>query len=245
MPLSSQLALPLIDLGSDGFDLSAELGRLVADITRVAPCFAHIDPARIGIGCTQARSRSRFGRFASIYPLRFAGGATCERRGRSVWHSPRVILDGRELLYLMLFYVPRYFTLDPQKRLGVVFHELFHIDEAFDGDLRRFEGHYSYHGRSVREYETRFAADMAAYIASGRPRRFQTLLEAPLSRIVRRYGGATWIRFPQPQLLREPTTCEIGSAERRGRIDPPPPLRDGIHAIALTPQVTRYDGVTP
>jgi len=194
------------------------LERLISDITRVCRGFAHVDPGRLLVGWTSSRKR-RFGIYATIYPLRFARGRTSVSARGAVWHLPRIVRDGREIFYVVTFYVPRFLSLEPRARLAVVFHELFHVSEACDGDLRRFEGHRSAHGRSVNAFEAGFQADLAVYSASRRARFFQDLLSLSHREILSRHGGVIPRRVRRPVLERRRATWHYESgAPPEGRL---------------------------
>lgn len=137
----------------------------------------------------------------------------------AAWHLPRVVRDGREILYVVTFYVPRFLSLEPRARLAVVFHELFHVSPACDGDLRRFEGHRSAHGRSVSAFEEGFQADLAVYLASRRARFFPDLLTLSYREILNRHGAVIPRRVRRPVLDRRRTTWHYESgATPEGRL---------------------------
>jgi predicted metallopeptidase len=225
-----QLPLPLFEGEPVGFDITSQLERLIIDITRSCPRFAHIDPSRLVVSCVTTRSRSRHGKYASIFPLRFEGGSDKQVTRRTTWHLPHILIDGRDALYSLFFYIPRFLGLDATRRLTVVFHELFHINDKFDGDLRRFPGCFSYHGKSVRQFEEAFKPDVESYIASGRPRRFETLLEYPISKMLRRYGAISFRRSRQPRLSRRHEVWTIRERERTGTIEAPSAARHRLAA---------------
>ena len=73
--------------------------------------FRHIDMSRVAVSFRQTRKRMSHGLYASLTPLRFAGGQTHSiRRGRK-WTIQRVEVDGREMLYVLNFYLPRFLDL--------------------------------------------------------------------------------------------------------------------------------------
>ena len=188
----------------------------MADITRVCRGLAHVDPSRLLIGWTHSRRR-RFGIYATIYPLRFAKGATSVSARAAIWHLPRVLRDGREIYYVITFYVPRFLALDSTARLSVIFHELFHVSEACDGDLRRFPGYRSAHGRSVRDFEAGFQAGLAVYLTSRRARFFHDLLSLSHREILGRYGAIVPRRVRRPVLERRRVTWQYAPGGRGTR----------------------------
>ena len=96
--------------------------------------------SRVAVSFRQTRKRMPRGLYASLTPLRFAGGGTdAVRRGRK-FSIQRVEVDGREMLYVLNFYLPRFLDLGFPRGLTTIAHELLHIGPNFDGDLRRFPG---------------------------------------------------------------------------------------------------------
>ena len=122
--------------GVDGFNFTDHMRALCADLCGRLDELAHVDLSRVAIRFCQTRNHSRYGVYASLTPLRFAGGMrTTRRRGRT-WTIERLYNDaGREMLYLLSFYLPRFLDRSFDYKLSTVVHELLHIGPAFDGDL--------------------------------------------------------------------------------------------------------------
>ena len=96
---------------------------------------------RVAIGICQTRNGAMHGVFATLTPLRFAGGRLDETvRGRRHRIQPLVDAAGQEFLYLLNFYLPRFLNLPLEEKLSTIVHELWHIGPQFDGDLRRHDG---------------------------------------------------------------------------------------------------------
>jgi hypothetical protein len=150
-------------------NLTAELERLIADVVRRLDEFAHIDPTRLLVCITGTRGGGVQGMYAKIHPLRFAGGARSRvlRRGRRTVTAtfPAVTHQGKEILYLIYFLTPRFFDLSLREKLVTIFHELYHISPACDGDIRRFPGRTYAHGSSTRRYNQRMGELVDAYLA--------------------------------------------------------------------------------
>jgi putative metallopeptidase len=150
-------------------NLTGELERLIADIVGRMEEFGHIDPSRLLVCVTATRGSGVHGTYAKIHPLRFAGGSTSTRmkRGRRTVTCtlPIITHQGREVLYLVYFLVPRFFNLSLREKLITVFHELYHVSPAFDGDIRRFSGRNYAHGSSTKRYNAHMATLVDAYLA--------------------------------------------------------------------------------
>jgi len=151
-------------------DLSASLATLADDLCRRLPELAHIDPQRLVFGLVRSRAAGAHGVYARIAPLRFAGGAAelVRRRGRhlEIWRQPTLLHEGREILYLLHFFVPRFLRLPLERKLATVVHELYHISEACDGDIRRFPGRNFAHGASRSAFNRIVERMVARYLAS-------------------------------------------------------------------------------
>lgn len=137
-------------------NLTAELERLIVDITARHEAFSHVDPSRILVCVNSTRNGSSHGIFAKIHPLRFPSGITVQtvRRGRVTLRCtmPQISHQGREILYVIYFMIPRFLDRPLRDKLITIFHELYHVSPLFDGDIRRFPGRNFAHGGSTKKY---------------------------------------------------------------------------------------------
>src|SRR5262245_60122872 len=118
------------------FDFTLHICRLCDDIASRLTELSHIDMGRVAVSVCQTRKAVQHGIFASLTPLRFAdGSSTTTRRGRQM--TVERVLDkvGREMLYILSFYLPRFQNLDVREKLITVLHELWHISPDFNGDI--------------------------------------------------------------------------------------------------------------
>lgn len=154
----------------DAVDLSAALDTLGRDICQRVPELGHIDPDRLIFTLSRSRAGGTHGVYARIVPLRFAAGATehTRRRGRyrETYRLPPLVHEGREILYLITLLVPRFLRLSFAEKLNTVVHELYHVSERCDGDIRRFPGRNFAHGASRAAYNQRMTQLAEAYLAS-------------------------------------------------------------------------------
>jgi len=159
-------------LAGPSVDLSAHLAALSADLCRQVPELSHIDPNRILFCISRSRADGTHGTYARIAPLRFAEGRTevTRRRGRylETYRQAPFRHEGREILYLIYLMVPRFLRLSFEQKLSTVLHELYHISERCDGDIRRFSGRNFAHGASRQSYNRRIA-ELSAYYRSRGP----------------------------------------------------------------------------
>jgi hypothetical protein len=185
-----------------GFDFTGAVRVICSDMAARLDELRHVDVDRVAIGLRRARHRGPYGVYATLTPLRFAGGRLHEkRRGRQFRIQPLVDESGREFLYLLSFYLPRYLDLPLEAKLATIVHELWHIGPLFDGDLRRHEGRCYAHGRSQREYDA--AMDLLAqkWLAADPPAHLYEFLSHGHDELSAEHRGIRGQRWPAPRLM--------------------------------------------
>jgi predicted metallopeptidase len=155
---------------SRAFDFCAAMRPLCVAITQAVPEFDHIDMRRVVVAVTQARNGSQYGLFASLTPLRFEEGKqVTQRRGRT-YAAPRYLdSQGREMLYILSFCLPRFQDQAFDEKLITIFHELWHISPAFNGDIRRHAGRCYAHTGSQKQYDAHMAKLVNQWLALDQP----------------------------------------------------------------------------
>lgn len=188
-------------------NVTRELERLIAHVTGRVPELAHIDPTRLLVCISSTRGAGVRGTYARIHPLRFPGGARSveRRRGRHTWVStmPTIVHRQVEILYIIYFLVPRFLDLSLREKLITVFHELYHISPAFDGDFRRFPGRNYAHGSSTRRYNTRMGELVDLYLAGHGSPELLAFLEGDMAELRTRHRTLVGRRFPVPRITSE------------------------------------------
>lgn len=185
-----------------GFDFTAAMRRLCEDIVARLPELDHIDLGRVAISLCQTRQTGAHGIYASLTPLRFESGATQKNlRGRP--HQVQRVCDesGNEFLYILSFYVPRFLDTSLEEKLTTVLHELWHISQDFNGDLRRFEGRYYAHGSSQRDYDAKMAQLAQRWLALDPPHHLYHFLEPSFEELSSEHGGLTGQHWSTPRLI--------------------------------------------
>ena len=185
-----------------GFDFTSAMHRLCADMVRRLPQLGHIELARVAISFCQARRDVTHGLQASLTPLRFEGGATTAHRNGRCWACQRVVdPSGREYLYVLSFYLPRFLNLSVEEKLSTTLHELWHISPACDGDLRRHEGRCYAHGTSQREYDAHMDRLAREWLSLDPPYHLYEFLESSYDHLVAEHGGVYGQHIAVPKLL--------------------------------------------
>jgi hypothetical protein len=183
------------------FDFCGHVERLCADIARHCPALGHVRVGGLLIGVTQARSGRRHGLQARVTPLRFPDGRLTRRRRGVCYQVQRYFVEQREVLYLVSFCLPRFLDQDFDDKFITVFHELYHISPAFDGDLRRQEGRYAIHSHSKRRYDEHMAALAREYLATRPDPALHAFLRLNFAQLQRRHGSVVGVVVPRPKLI--------------------------------------------
>lgn len=183
------------------FDFCGHVRRLAEDIARRCEDLHHLQVDRLLIAVTRARTRRPHGLQARVTPLRFAGGLLQRRRGGAVYQVQRYFHGGTEFLYLLTFCLPRFLDQDFDGKFVTLFHELYHVSPAFDGDLRRHAGRYAIHSHSQRAYDCRMADLARAYVASGPDPDLYAFLRLDFAQLVHRHGAVAGIVVPRPKIV--------------------------------------------
>lgn len=185
-----------------GFDFTLHIRRLCADMVTRLDVLRHIDLDRVAIRFCQARQRGPYGIQASLTPLRFIGGATeTRRRGRRYTVQPIRDLQGREMLYLLSFYLPRFLDRPLNDKLNTIIHELWHISPDFDGDVRRHAGRCYAHTSSQKQYDRMIEALTRQWLSLDPPEELYAFLRHDFLGLRKSYGLVFGNRIATPRLI--------------------------------------------
>ena len=183
------------------FDFSHHMGDLCGDIARHCDTLRHINTRHMLFTVTQARKARRHGLQARITPLRFRQGALTETRHGRTFQVQRYFVGDTEILYLITFCMPRFLNQSFEQKLITIFHELYHVSPAFDGDLRRHEGRYCIHTCSKKGYDRHMGDLVGDYLKKTTAPEKYAFLQLPFEQLQVRHGAVTGIVVPVPKLV--------------------------------------------
>lgn len=190
--------------GQQPFDFCTRMRRLCEDVVARCAELRHVDVSRLLFAVTQARSGRRHGLQARVTPLRFHGGGLTRRRRGIQYQVQRYVVDGREMLYLVTFCLPRFLDQDFDDKFITLFHELYHISPAFDGDLRRHPGRCTIHSHSKDGYDRHMAELAREYLAGNPDPSLHAFLRLRFAQLQHRHGSVVGIVVPRPKLIPVP-----------------------------------------
>ncbi len=143
----------------DSINLSDVLSLIVHSAIEQCALFSHIDLSKCRICISSSRS-GRGGIYGKLVPLRFENGErTLIYRGKK-YSIPQIFVKEIEILYIVYFYMPKFFDLPAKDKLNVIFHELYHISPEFNGDIRRMGKVKAAHGHSKKHYDSNYEKEL-------------------------------------------------------------------------------------
>ena len=189
-------------LARPSFDFTAAMRAVCAEMVARTPDLCHIRLDEVAICFCQARNREPYGMYASLTPLRFAGGALTTVRRRQRFGLQKLLdAGGREMLYILSFYLPRFMDLPLSEKLITIFHELWHISPQFNGDIRRHPGKCFAHTRSQKHYDAQMGALADRWLATGPPAELWSFLLLTCEQLHKAHGPIVGLRVAKPRLI--------------------------------------------
>ena len=184
-----------------GFDFTLHMRSLCEDIVVRVPELRHIDLSRVAIAYARSRKPVAHGLQAALTPLRFTNGSRFTTRGGRRWSVQRVLDNrGREMRYILSFYLPRFLDAPYREKLTTIFHELWHVSPAFDGDVRRHDGRCYVHTSSQDEYDRAMWTLARKWLSLAPPEPLHAFLRCNFHELCRRWGHVHGTRIAAPKL---------------------------------------------
>lgn len=191
-----------LDSTDRAFDFTARMRHVCDDMVARLPELSHIDLSQVAVCFCQARKAVQHGIYASLTPLRFKDGAlTARRRGRTYAVQRVCGADGREMLYVLSFYLPRFQNLVLREKLITILHELWHISPDFNGDIRRHAGRYHAHSHSQCEYDRQMGVLADRWLANDPPEVLWSFLRHDFGQLLQAEGRIMGVKIARPRLI--------------------------------------------
>ncbi len=140
----------------DSVNLTDILTLIIHDMIKSTDVFKSFDLNKIIVCCASNRKDFRGATYGKLLPLRFKDGSEIIRHNGQIYSIPKVMINGTEILYIIYFYIPKFFNLSVKDKINVMFHELYHINPDFNGDIRRMGEFKSAHGHSRKAFEEKY-----------------------------------------------------------------------------------------
>lgn len=187
---------------ADSFDYTSAVRMTCEDVVYRLPEFRHVKMNRVAVSFCQTRNSSDYGVFASLTPLKFENGERTTRKHGRIWTIQRLLdREGKEYLYILNIYAPRFMDLRLSEKLDTIVHELYHIGPEFNGDLRRFRGRCFAHGSSRKKYDLTVNKLVEKWLALNPPPEVWDYLRFDFAELKRRYTHIHGMKVPSPKLI--------------------------------------------
>ena len=185
-----------------GFNFTDQMRVICADMVNRLPELSHIDLSQVAMAYSQVRSPTVYGVLATMTPLRFEAGATTVVRQGQTYTSQRLYdPSGKEMLYILTCYLPRFMNHSLEEKVLTLLHELWHISPAFNGDLRRFAGRCYAHGSSQADYDRQVEVLAKKWWKQNPPSACYEFLQHQFAALQSKYGQVIGVRIPRPKLI--------------------------------------------
>ncbi|MCA9216727.1 MAG: hypothetical protein KDB27_26845, partial [Planctomycetales bacterium] len=186
-----------------GFDFTAHMRTIVTDMVSRLPELAHINLDSVAFAFAQARKKTHYGIHASLTPMRFKNGArTTVKRGAEYMCQQLLDSDGKEMLYILTFYLPRFMDVIFDEKLVTILHELWHISPDFNGDIRRHPGRCYAHTQSQKEYDKEMKVLADRWLTRDPPEEIYSFLRYDFQQLQREHGQVWGTKIPHPKMIR-------------------------------------------
>lgn len=177
------------------FNFTEHMHALMGDIAATCRELRHVDMSRVAVTFSQARHSRLDGVYALIHPLRFDGGERLLHKPRGTYAMPEVMVNGREMLYVIEFRLPRFLWLPFAEKVATIVHEMYHIAPRFNGALRRFRGRGVHHTGSQRLYDAAMKAISRNYLARTQQPELHAFLRSTFRELSDAHGGLVGLRL--------------------------------------------------
>ena len=186
-------------LQDDEINLSEALTAIIQTIVQSSPSLHHIDINRVLVCIGSNRSGRRGGLYGKLVPLKFENGYEVLKYKGLIYGIPEISYKRSTLLYVVYFYMPRFFDLSWEEKLRVIYHELYHISPHFNGDIRRMGRVKAAHGHSKLRYDSLYLNELKRFLTMIRPGPHLNFLEMDSKSLFSRYRRVTGIRMKNPR----------------------------------------------
>ncbi|MCU0821840.1 MAG: hypothetical protein MUC95_05120, partial [Spirochaetes bacterium] len=144
-------------------NLTDRLTDTIKIIIQNTSIFSHIDAGNVLVFVSTNKKNGRGGTYGKLVPLKFKDGESIQKFNGKYYTIPGILNNGIPQLYIIYFYIPRFFDLDLNEKLRVIFHELYHISGDFNGDIRRMGQIKKAHGFSSKRFNSLFQNELNAF----------------------------------------------------------------------------------
>ena len=191
-------------LKNETIDITEVLTHIIYEIIKHTKIFHNININKLLVCISSNRNSGRGGGiFGKLVPMRFEEGSAIKKFKGRYYSMPEIVHNKEKILYLIYFYMPRFFDLEPMEKLNVIFHELFHISPDFNGDIRRVSKHKAAHGHCKKHFDSQYSQELESFYEYIKETSYMKFLALDSKKIHETFGKVTGrrLKVPKPVLV--------------------------------------------
>lgn len=185
------------------FNITDAFTLIMRDMIERTEEFKLFDINRILVCCSTNRNTSRGGIYGKLVPLKFENGNDIIKHKGYYYSIPRLTVNNVEILYVVYFYIPKFLDLPAEKKIDVMFHELYHINPDFNGDIRRMGKFKKAHGHSRKCFDEKYQEYAESFFNYIKNTPFIKFLEMDTKSLKNEFPAISYRRMkvPKPVLI--------------------------------------------
>ena len=186
----------------ESINITDVLNLIIHEMIKMTDEFKHFDINRILVCCGSNQSNARGGLYGKLVPLRFENGSEIIKHRGHYYTIPRLTLNDVEILYIIYLYIPKFMDLSAEKKVDVMFHELYHISPDFNGDIRRMGKVKKAHGHSRKSFDEKYKEYAEAFYLKIKDTSFHRFLEMNTKELTNEFPKISYRRMKVPKPVR-------------------------------------------
>lgn len=186
----------------EAFNITDAFTLIIGEMIKKTDEFRLFDINRLLVCCATNRNTSRGGIYGKLVPLKFENGNNIVKHRGYYYTIPRLTVNDMEILYVVYFYIPKFLDLPAEKKIDVMFHELYHINPEFNGDIRRMGEFKKAHGHSRKSFDEKYRDYAESFYSYIQKTPFIKFLEMDTKALYKEFSSISYRRLKVPKPVR-------------------------------------------
>ena len=164
------------------------------------------NPKKSDLVCLSSnRDGSKGATYGKVVPLCYLNGSQSVIYKNQKYTMPLVKKNNNIIKYLLYIYLPKFFDLSVKGKLYVLFHELYHINPNFDGDIRNMGNFKRVHGYSIKYFNSFFIKELEDFEKYIKLTSYQNFLEMDHNFFKNNYLSIKGfkVKIPKPTIINQ------------------------------------------
>lgn len=184
------------------FNITDALTLIINEMIIHTEEFKLFDINRILVCCGTNKSTSKGGIYGKLVPLKFENGNDIIKHKGYFYSIPRLTVNNIEIMYIIYLYIPKFLDLPAREKVDVMFHELYHINPGFNGDIRRMGKFKKAHGHSRKSFDENYKKYAETFYEQIVGTSFLKFLEMDTAALKKEFRRISYRRMKVPKPVR-------------------------------------------